>query len=348
MRQTFKGGRIMAMLLCACMALGLFGCTGKEAPRTEPEVIDGGTTDRTDKNAPKKIESGTLTGFHAGMYLGARWNAQEGHFFDFSIKKDDSGVLTASERETGVSLPADDALLDALQRVIEEYDLVSRNGVWSVTAGLPPECQAYGFEAYYDSGEKLTFMTNNEPMARWAEAVCDVFADWFAAHGQTALLPPQETSPVTRLDLRWTEDGVWYSWSGVNVQPENAVDGETYLLCRDVYDPAGTRSEDSVYRLFPEDYYATLGQILLKYDAVTRYEQSYYDYEAGNNGNHDRGYFGFGPGAGGEEDAEDDGVELYVVFESGNRMSIETKKPSELEALRPMLEELRAYLESLF
>ena len=83
---------------------------------------------------------------------------------------------------------------------------------------------------------------------------------------------------------------------------------------------------------------------------VRTYDFSYYDRESGNYGNHDEGYFGFGDKttADGEADSEDLYVDLYVEYESGRRMTIETKKASEIEGLQPLIGDLLAYFEPLF
>ena len=116
--------------------------------------------------------------------------------------ENENGVLTASEERSGASLPADAALLTALQNVIDEYDLAQFNGVYRVTAGLPPEFQERTLRVEYASGETLSFTENNEPEALWAERFYEVFADWFAANGDESLRPAKETSLLTRLDLR--------------------------------------------------------------------------------------------------------------------------------------------------
>ena len=337
-----RGKKIMAALLCASLLFGLGGCTKPADPAPDPEPIDGGTTTHIDADAPKVIQSKDIRAFFANFYLYNRWRGDREQFFEFEIRNDDSGVLTASERNSGASLPADKELLDALQAVLDKYGLVSQNGIYSVTAGLPPEFQESTLRVSYESGESLYFTVNNEPEAKWAEAVYDVFAAWFSAHGDDSLQPDRETSLVTRFDLESVEDGIYLRYSGINVQPENAIDGQTYLLMWYVWDDTAKTTLNEEFILFPEGYYEKITEILAKYDVVLKYDQSWFE--------HSDGYFGMSDESlhEGEEDREDRKLELYAEFESGNRFSIETRKESEIEGMKPMLDELYEYLASLF
>ena len=332
----------MAVLLCAALLFGLAACTGEPEPAPEPEPIDGGTTIHTDANAPKVIESKDIRAFYANFYLQNRWRGDRESFFEFEIRLDDKGTLTAAEKVSGASLPADKELLDALQAVIDEYDLASLNGIYEVTAGLPPEFQERYLQVSYESGESLTYTANNEPEAKWAEAFYDVFAAWFSAHGDDTLQPARESSLVTRFDLDSVENAIYLRYGGINVPEDMAIEGETYLLEWSVWDDTAKETLNEEFILFPEDYYEKITEILAKYDVCLKYDQSYFD--------HSDGYYGMGTKGpdDGEEDLEGRRLELYVEFESGRRMSIETKKASEIEGLGPMLSELYEYLESLF
>ena len=342
-----KGNIMLALCICALSLSGLFGCGDAAKPgqaeETGSEVIDGGNTTRIDEDAPKEIASKEITGFDAKLFLNNRFYGDENHGFHFQIEQGADGVLTASEENTGVRHAADQTLLMELQDVIETYDLVSQNGVYDVTAGLPPEFEAYPFTVDYASGESLSFTKNNEPDARWGEAIYDIFASWFASFGSEDLYPEKETSLVTRIDLRFVQDDLCSDYGGIKV-------GEDYLLEKSLYRYAEGKEISDAYIEFPEDFYEKVTEILAGTDLVRNYMFSYYDHEAGNYGNHDRGYYGMGEmtTADGEADAEDDKLDLYIEFESGRRMNIETRKLSEIQGMKPLLRELMGYFDSLF
>ena len=208
--------------------------------------------------------------------------------------------------------------------------------------------QVREFNVVYASGETLRFTINNEPYARWAEDIYGVFADWFSSQGIDALLPAQETSPVTRIRFVLQEDGIMRSYSGVNVQAENAINGETYLLNGEIYDLKLEKEILDEYRLFPADYFERITEILGGYDIVTKYDFSRYDYEERNYGNHDKGYFGWGNQPEGEEDSEVLSLTLHLEYESGKRINIDTKKASEIEGMKSVITDLLEYYDSLF
>ena len=316
----------------------------------EEEPKDGETTNLTDYDAPKEIKSKDITDFQASFFISTRWRGEEEHEFNFQVKPDENGALTAYETNSGISVTADEELLIKIQEIIDKYDLVSKNGVYEVNYSLPPECQGCEMNVDYASGEAFKFTIINEPYSQWAEAFYDVFAEYFAEKGDESLYPEKETSAVTRFDMRMNEKGVWYDYGGVNVQDEMAINGEKYLLSRDIYDENAQKTISEDYIVFPEGYYEKITEILDKYNVVRKYEFSRYDRQENNYGNHDAGYFGWGDKttADGEEDAQDRKVDIYVEFGSGKRLNIETSKASEIDAMKPILDELTEYLDSLF
>ncbi len=347
MRAT-KGLRAMALLLSATALfnlLSLFSCR-----RQEPEPIEGGTVTHVEQNVPKTVESKDLTAFSAELFLSNRWYGDEQHEFVFTVSPDQNGAPTASEANSGVSLPADEELLTGLAAIVAEYDLASKNGLYDVTAGLPPEAAAHAFHAAYASGEEINFTVNNQPFSAWGEAVYDLYASWFEKHGITALYPNPEESALTRFILDFTENGKRIRYSDVHVPESDAVGGETYVLSKSV-ETAGLFGEDSdKYILFPGDYYEKLTALIAATDLDRKYLFSAYDRAANNYGNHDEGYFGWGDKttADNEPDSDSMKLSLHLTYESGHRVNIDTKKESEIEAMRPLLESLTAYLDPLF
>lgn len=334
---TFLG---LAGVPALAVELGLAGGGG----------LDGGTTDRSDRSAPKTIQSRDITGFQAVFYLSNRWTAKDSHQFRFQVKKDAAGVLTASEEISAVSRPADAQLLAALQAVIEKQKLAQENGVYRVTSGLPPEYQPCRLQVDYASGEVLRFTRNNNPYAQWSEAFYDIFAAWFAEKGEEALYPEKETSPLTRLDITVRDSGRIADYGGTKVPGEKAIDGETYLLNKRIFDNRTEKSVENAYMLFPQDYYARVTAIIAATDLVRNYDFSRYDHRADNYGNHEAGYYGMGrkTTADDEPDSDSLSLELYLEYASGRRLTIETKKPSEIEAMHPIIRQLLDYHETLF
>lgn len=346
-----KGKRITAALLCALLFFGLSGCSGKPIdPDVTDGPIEGGNTHRVDDGAPKEIRSKDIAELEMDFFLASRWNCAESGDFDFSVKPDGKGGLTVTEKFLGISCQADEELLRSLQEIIDRNGLVKQNGLYDVTAGLAPEFQPRGIDVLYESGERLYFTTDNNPYARWAAEVYDVFAEWFAAHGIEDLYPAKESSSVSSVRFWYMEDGLFYEYGPVNVLESNAIDGETHLLEKEIYDNEKKETIFEAYMLIPEDYYAQLTAIIAETDLDRNYRLSEFNFESMSYDNHDLGFFGMGnryPDYS-EPDSEDLELTLHLAYESGHRINIDTRKFSEIEGMRPVIDALIAYHDSLF
>ncbi len=348
MKSMNKGLLIMSIFLNIAAALGISGCT-PDNPSDNP--VCGGTTVKTDENAPKEIVSKEITGMDVGIRVITRWTNDRdgGEEYHFVVENDENGVLTVYEREHGLSLPADDEILKEIQDIIDKNKLSRDNGLYEVTAGLAPDYHPRAFEVNYASGEKLTFTVNNNPEVLWEEEMFDAFAAWFAKNGDDSLYPPKEESMVNHFLLWYTEDKVFKDFNAITVKEDEAIDGERNLLQYRLSDSNGKVIEEK-FVLFPEDYYEKVTQILFKYDPVTKYDFSIYDRKNHNFGNHSKGYFGWGDKntLDEEADSDDDKVELSIEYESEKTLNIKTAKPSEIEGMKPLIYELLEYHESLF
>ena len=348
MKSMNKGLLIMSIFLNIAAALGISGCT-PDTPSDNP--VCGGTTVKTDENAPKEIVSKDITGMDVGIRVITRWtNDRDGEEeYHFVVENDENGVLTVNETEHGLSHAADEEILKDIQGIIDKNKLALDNGVYEVTAGLPPEFQPRTFEVNYASGEKLSFTVNNDPEALWAEEMFDAFAAWFEKNGDDSLYPPKEESMVNHLLFWYTEDNVFKDFNAVTVQEDEAIDGERNLLEYRLSDSNGKLLEEKFVK-YPIDYYEKVTEILSKYDPVTKYDFSIYDRKNHNFGNHSKGYFGWGDKTTSDEeaDSENDKVELSIEYESEKTLNIKTAKPSEIEGMKPLINELLEYHESLF
>ena len=337
-------------MAAALFAAGLFGFLLGGCRKKPADPIAGGTTTYVDPDAPKDLPAGELTEFSATLFLNNRWHGDEEHEFAFTVSPDESGSPVAAEANTGISAPADRALLDALAGIVARYDLASKNGLYDVTAGLPPEAWAYPFRASYSSGEEITFTVNNNPHSEWGEEVYDVFASWFDERGIDALRPETDATLITRFSLVITDGPKRVRYGGINVGEGDAIDGETYLLEKDAEGGGLFGMGSTKYILFPDDYYEKLTAIIASTDLDRRYRFSAYDHAENNYGNHEAGYFGWGDKttADNEPDSDTRKLSLHLTFESGHRVNIDTRKLSEIDAMQSLVDALTAYLDPLF
>ena len=325
---------LIFLLLIPALTFTLAACGPDADTIPEGEPIDGGNTTHIDANAPKEIESKEIADFYAHFYLVGEWGRGDGdREYLFEVRPNESGELIASESGSGVQMPADEELLAALQRVIDENELALKNGIYDVTAGLPPEFQACGVNVNYVSGENLKFTINNEPEAPWAQGIYLAFADWFASKGDERFVPPRETGQVTRLRFDWRKDGKKLSYGDIHVPEEMAIDGQTLVLNKDIYNYGTQKTELDKFVAFPEDYFDRISEIFAGHDwrAFSHYSVLY------------------GQGREDFDPWPDDGdLEIYLEYESGHREDILVSEPSDIELLQPLLDELLGYLDGLF
>jgi hypothetical protein len=344
---------LILLMLCIAILLGMSGCGGNsddivttetntqsgsdttEATTSQGgdmgdgEYIDGGNTKSNDPNAPKEIESKDIADFHVNFYLHNRYSEEEkygdNHFFDFSVKKDESGVLTAYEDERGISYPADEYLLEELQDVIDEHKLVLKNGDYDVTAGLPPECGPVRFEVDYESGEKLQFTEDDLNSADWEEAIYDVFAEWFSDNGIDDLYPQNGTYKVSRIHFQYIEDGIDIEIDDIKVREEEAIDGEQNLIFL-----ADNNENDGIsLAKKPDDYFDRLTEIVNGSGLYRDYKFHVFDDK--------------------DEDASSDAyLRIYIEYDTGDRIVAETRDKNTIQQERYVVNQLLQYFGYIF
>jgi len=332
-----RGKMIMAALFSLLTFLGLGGCA---SAIDRPEC--GGVTDKTDRSAPKTIVSKDLTGFYAHFYLRGEWSPGKGdRFYTVEVRKNEQGVLTAavwtdSRDDARVSLPADETLLTKLQSIIDERHLAGNNGVYRVTAGLPPEFQKCHFNANYASGEKIEFTENNNPDAEWTRETYLAFAEWFAEKGDESLLPPKLVyGPVKKCSFTLSADGMKFHFSPVHVQEEKAINGEQLLLGRMSYDAAAKKwGREDDFTLFPEDYLQQIHAILSAHD-LRAFDYHSVLYKERKMTKEEKDFFR-------------PALQIHVDFEDNKALRIDVNDAGDLETLQPLVKELLAYHDSLF
>ncbi len=313
--------RITAALLSLLALLGLGGC--------KKPAEAGGVTDKTDPKAPKAIESRDISDFYATFCLSGEWSpGRVSVFYTFAVKPDEAGVLTASEETTGVRAPADRALLDALQKIIDERKLVGKNGEYRVTAGLPPEFRPSTLTVRYASGEQLSFTRNNDPRAEWSKDMYLVFASWFASRELDALLPPETvTGTVTNVALKYRDAGTGRSYRyGIWSEPNEA--GQ-YVLFRYA---GGEKAEVPL-----ADMRAFCGGVN---EIMARYDLRPYDVHSA--------LYGYEKTAEDEKDPFSTDFALTFWFEDGDQLFIHTSAQSAVDDLMPLARALTEYFDAQF
>ncbi len=138
----------------------------------------GAVTNQQDPNAPKAITSTEIVSLSTRFFwqdADADEYSQGSHYI-FMIEPDDhGGWLLSSAAPTQHSACVDESVLRRVQSLISAYDLVSLNGRYHVTAGLPPEYSPASLSVDYASGEHLEFTVDGAPDMAW----CAAFQEYF-------------------------------------------------------------------------------------------------------------------------------------------------------------------------
>ncbi len=178
----------------------------------EEDVICGGTTNKTDYDAPKEIKSDNLVRLSMGFYHEDKYDKSNGRYYIFVLEPDADGKLILKDSYVGEGFEVSESVLDGAQEIIKKYDLAKANGVNKITAGLPPEYEECDFIAEYDSGERISFAENSDPSSEWGNEFIEYFADIFAENGDEKYLTPQIEGVITCFNLEIQKDNIIYQY----------------------------------------------------------------------------------------------------------------------------------------
>lgn len=183
-----KNKLTIIILLCIGGVLLMFGLF--KIFKTENSG-NGQVTNKTDYSAPKAIKSTELTSFYTSFYRISDEYYNVDRKYDFYMCKTDDGKYIISEGyyENELKCETDVSFANKLDKIIRDYDLISKNGSSKVTASLPPEYGPWEVKATYASNEKLYFHEDGNPQADWTRAVLNLFANEFSKNGIDDLLP---------------------------------------------------------------------------------------------------------------------------------------------------------------
>ena len=328
MKKTIKRSARLTLLA----PLMLFGIGGK---RPDTSHMCGGTTDKTDDKAPKEIKSKDISKLSVTFYVRGEWSSIERkEEYSFAVEPDENGVLTLTERTLGISVPADNVFLAQLQQVIDDTRLVLRNGIYRVTAGLPPPYQPCHVTVEYASGEKLSYTENNNPDDEWIKLMYPVFAAQFSKGGIDTLLIPNYKGVVDSINLDTYENGVYTWYSRITVLPEDAIDGRRDLFGKRRYSASAKKETLTEYILLPDDFYEIVTGIIHKYD-LREFDRCSVFYAKEDKD---------------EQDTVDgrDKLSLHIHHEDNHQINIDTTNPERIKKLRPLVSDLMAYYDHLF
>ncbi len=164
------------LLLIPMLIIVLASCT--LSPDQE-EMMPGGVTDFSNKNAPKTIDSKDIESFRTWFV----YPDEQGGYtrYDFAAEKQDDGTveLTWKLEDEETTIVVDAEFLLSLQEIIDKHKLASYNGIDKVTSGLPYEYEPSHLHCDYESGEKINFYMDGNPDSEWMGDFVELFSSVF-------------------------------------------------------------------------------------------------------------------------------------------------------------------------
>ena len=221
--------RVIPTLLAGAAVL-FSSCAGSGAPQPTHAVPDGGRETHTDSNAPKQIASDDLIRFTLEVYDGDTEDTEYGKY-EFSLTEAEDGGFRGvfsfldSQQTFGntFEFEADGDFAAEVQKVIRAYDLISLNGTWAQTHGIP-EGAGYDLYAAYRSGETLS-SRDNASNAIPHEAFAAFYNLFYTASGAKTYYATDRLQ-----NLRYTvyQDGVTVFSASVSTLQDGTVSWTIY------------------------------------------------------------------------------------------------------------------------
>ncbi len=143
--------------------------------------MPGEVTDKTKKNAPKTIKSEKISKFDAEFVYA---NECGELFYHFKAKRINRKVteLTGGLIKMEKTIHTGPEFLVELQKIIDKYNLASKNGIYRVTSGLPNNPTR--FLCKYRSCESIRFYIDNDSKSAWMKEVYELFSTEFGKKGE--------------------------------------------------------------------------------------------------------------------------------------------------------------------
>ncbi len=167
--------RVFFILALAAALLALLSACAAPKPEPEEPPVDGGTTDTTDPDAPKTVDSSEITSFRCKVSLLSFDLPESGRLraerYELTAKREGGAVTCTRYRpETGEeTFTGTPDFPERLQEIVSKHDLAAFNGISTFTSGLPDDFGAT-LHAVYSSGEKIA-AADNQNMFLPEEAV---------------------------------------------------------------------------------------------------------------------------------------------------------------------------------
>jgi len=266
--------RVFFILALAAALLALLSACAAPKPEPEEPPVDGGTTDTTDPDAPKTVDSSEITSFRCKVSLLSFDLPESGRLraerYELTAKREGGAVTCTRYRpETGEeTFTGTPDFPERLQEIVSKHDLAAFNGISTFTSGLPDDFGAT-LEIEYASGESIR-ASSNDDMFLPLECVEDLCVLFYGPGfgGQYQQMAPEDVLALLEEDdfdglivdvRRHDEYASGHIPGALNVPNEDIQAGDVSLLPSldqplYVYCRTGRRSKEAAQKLVDLGY----------------------------------------------------------------------------------------------
>jgi len=253
--------KCILFLLVASLCLALAGCAQGGGDMKKTEDMPGSFVDRTNPDAPKTITSKELTSFE--FEFNCDFFARYGSVLDydvcsFSLVLEDEGArcIGSGYGHSGgfdIEFVAEPSALDALQTIVEKYDLAQYNGKNRHVNGLPAYLGDW-LSVKYASDERIFAADNQFPFVRDDArfAIFYFFSD-LAQEAGSGFYTEEAEAFQYRVRGQWVDHTGRYTLELYDdaiklYDGETLIDDTTYTFMDGKL--SNTKTEDGSYTLF--------------------------------------------------------------------------------------------------
>lgn len=252
--------KIALLITCYISFTALGACTTGGTVNTPSEGGDGGKKDNS-YSAPVEISSRNIESFETTFYLKDDLRDENSGTYIFKIFKNENGEYVLSEEARyKISDTVGKEVLDKLQTIIEDNDLAALNGTVEETKGLPEEFGPCEMSVTYDSGEKLYFLTDNNPYAKWAAEIKELFVNEFINLGYEGLLSNEEEGALVRFDMGYIDGDSEYFYGAIFTEEDTGDYSVHYM--KNVYNRVTKETVVEEIIEVPENFYEELNNVI--------------------------------------------------------------------------------------
>lgn len=272
-RRHMKAGVFRLLAACIMSVLALTACTDEMQNADNDKNVEdvakdtenmnvkekGGKVDHS-YNAPKTIESKAIESFETDFYIIDKANEKATGGYSYVVSRNADGELVLEEKvHDSISVTIDEDFLDRIQAVIDDNGLVAMNGTDSYTRALPEEYAPCMMKVVYKSGEMLYFHEDNNPEAKWAADMAELFREEFVRQGHEELLPPKDDVTLVRFDMQFRDEEHEGEYNTIFTSLDTGEFSEHYM--RNFSD--SEKTIDGIISAVPGDFYEKLYEKLL-------------------------------------------------------------------------------------